>query len=166
MIQLWSCFVSGNFCWFQETVSRNNLTKDSRIPLIMCPKQNNKNHIGQVRDRTHQCASKDVDGERPQHHGTNSHWVFPYHFIPLVFIIRFELVVWHHFHQFLIESIIFSGYFFSWNPYLKTDGTSNPILFYAKDLSKIIGSDVRQALVDDEKADNIRIIIFIKIVII
>ena len=55
---------------------------------------------------------------------------------------------------------------FQWNPYLKTDGTSNPILFYAKDLSKIIGSDVRQALVDDEKADNIRIIIFIKIVII
>jgi hypothetical protein len=42
----------------------------------MCPKQINKNHIGQDRDRTHQRASEDVDDDSPQHHGTNSQWCY------------------------------------------------------------------------------------------
>ena len=52
------------------------MTKDSRISFSMCAKQTNKNHIGQERDRTHQCASEDVDDDRPQHHGTNSQWCY------------------------------------------------------------------------------------------
>ena len=56
--------------------SRNNLTKESRISHSICPKQTNTNCIGQERDRTHQCASEDVDDDRPQHHGTNSQWCY------------------------------------------------------------------------------------------
>ena len=49
---------------------RKQITK---LSVSMCAKQTNKNHIGQERDRTLQCASKDIDDDRPQHHGTNSH---------------------------------------------------------------------------------------------
>ena len=42
------------------------MTKDSS----MCAKQINKNHIGQERDRIHQCASEDVDDDRQIDHNT------------------------------------------------------------------------------------------------
>ena len=69
-----------------------------------------------------------------------------------------------------LPSIFDRIYNIFWNPDLKTDRTNNIILFCAKDLkqeyiSKIIGNNVRQGFVDDEKADNIRSIIFIKVVI-